>query len=419
MLTQNRRHRPNKGHDVARSRIKIGSSCIWEAFLNRKAGFITMLFLLALLARFLFFLFYFHGQIPLAGDTGTYVVLAKALLGGEGFSTGGSPHAFRLPLYPIFLAVHYQVFGTSNRPIVVTQFLISSLVVVLIFLLARWSIGERAAYVASCMAIVHPNLLLWVPFVLTETLSLFLLIAAFYAFVRFSATSEWAVLGLGSLFLGLASLCRPENVVFFLAVLLWLGLAQEKNRNSMSYVLLHSVVFLAVLSPWLIRNYLLRGRLILTTQTNSILTYSTIHWERFRDVGQTGSPHETNEAIVAFIVQCPTRYLGYLWDRFRIFWLMPFRFDYSLWHKILNISIYPILSNFAILFALFRWLQGKTNQKIFSLFFFLLGAKTLLIMFTIVDTWDIGRFHLPIDPLLIILIAYAVDVLVISRLRGC
>jgi hypothetical protein len=68
-----------------------------------------------------------------------------------------------------------------------------------------------------------------------------------------------------------------------------------------------------------LRNYLLFGRPILTTQTNLTLTSSTIHWERFRDIGQAAVPYETDKAIMSFIVQHPTRYLGYLLDRFKIF----------------------------------------------------------------------------------------------------
>jgi hypothetical protein len=71
------------------------------------------LFIVSLGIRLLFFkLFLYDNPVQLAFDSGQYHSVATSLVHGNGFSNpDGTPALYRLPGYPLFLAVGYSLFG--------------------------------------------------------------------------------------------------------------------------------------------------------------------------------------------------------------------------------------------------------------------------------------------------------------------
>lgn len=124
---------------------------------KRQAYFVAALFLIALLIRYLVFLFYFDAKIPFGADSDDYIECGRLLALGdlslpEYLVRGGYANTI---LYPLFLAAHYKVFGVSQSPVIVAQVVLSSCIVVMVFLMALETIGKKGAYLVALMAAAY------------------------------------------------------------------------------------------------------------------------------------------------------------------------------------------------------------------------------------------------------------------------
>lgn len=124
---------------------------------KRQAYFVAALFLIALLVRYLVFLFYFDGRLPGGVDSGGYIGQGRSLATGDlnllDYWVGGG-YANTI-LYPLFLAAHYKAFGVSQSPVIVAQVVLSSCIVVMVFLMALETIGKKGAYLVALMAAAY------------------------------------------------------------------------------------------------------------------------------------------------------------------------------------------------------------------------------------------------------------------------
>ncbi len=177
---------------------------------KRQVYFVVALFLIALLIRYLVFLFYFDAKIPFGADSDDYIGFGSSLALGdlslpEYLVRGGYANTI---LYPLFLAAHYRVFACSQSPVIVTQVVLSSCIVVMIFLMALETIGKKGAYLAALIAAAYFYEIQWAFYILTETLSLFLITLTFYLFVKYSGTHRRLHLLAAAIALALSHTCQ-------------------------------------------------------------------------------------------------------------------------------------------------------------------------------------------------------------------
>lgn len=144
------------------------------------------------------------------------------------------------PGYPLFLRAIYTVFGPRNYTAVfVIQGIISALTVGLIFLVAEKVANFRTAVIASSIAAVFPNFLVYNLMTMSETLGLFLAVLIFYLLVSDLRDTVKAVAA--ALLLVAACSVRPVLIYF------WPGiLAGLKKRT------VFIVATLLLVSPWVI-----------------------------------------------------------------------------------------------------------------------------------------------------------------------
>ena len=142
-----------------------------------------------------------------AGDENRYTTPAINMLAGRGFSNDVSPpygpteHV--VPLYPLFIATVYAVFGENNSAVRIAQGLIDLLTCLLVafiaFRLAPASLARPAAIMSlviyGCLSwfTVH-----WTRYVLTETLALFFTTLAIAVSILAIQKKALAVAGCGS-----------------------------------------------------------------------------------------------------------------------------------------------------------------------------------------------------------------------------
>jgi len=226
--------------------------------------------LLILLLAFAWRLTLVIGFPHAAFDEIRYTAPAVNMLAGRGFSSDVVapylPSEHTVPLYPIFIAAIYAVFGQNNLAVRIAQSaldLVTCLLVAFVaFNLAPARLRKPAAIVAL---IIYAGLswftVFWTRYILTETLALFLTMLAM-------ALSIWASRGGGSRWLivgatcGLAILTRADSVLLVFAFLLFLAVHMARLRSSASalaLLLFCAGVWLA-LTPWTLRNYLAFGK---------------------------------------------------------------------------------------------------------------------------------------------------------------
>ena len=208
-------------------------------------------------------------------DAEGYHLLARNLLAGNGFSLKWSapfcPDFIRTPLYPLFLAANYRLLGTEPQRVVLVQLLLETLSTALLFRLGCELGGLEVGWVAALFYALNGSTQRYTGWLYAETLLLPLLGAALWFSLRaFKQAGSGQVL-FASLFWGLALLTKP-NLQFLPLALGLLGLFVFFSAHSwadfaccVSRLLLYFLTLLAVLAPWLLRNYRLLDRWLLST----------------------------------------------------------------------------------------------------------------------------------------------------------
>jgi 4-amino-4-deoxy-L-arabinose transferase-like glycosyltransferase len=170
---------------------------------------------------------------------------------------GQKLYSYRSPGYPFFLALNYELFGIHFKPVLVVQALLDLLSGVFLFFIARNWLSEKYSLLAFAGMMVN---VIWVPMIMTEVFSLFLFLFCFWIIAgkRRESLFWMSLAGIGY---GWLMLTRPEKVVFvpvFSLYLLW----KDHSRKNMARILAWGLVMLAVISPWLWREYRVHGRFV-------------------------------------------------------------------------------------------------------------------------------------------------------------
>jgi 4-amino-4-deoxy-L-arabinose transferase-like glycosyltransferase len=224
--------------------------------------------------------------VSFEADPLTYDQIGRNLVAGRGFSGAsfyyppGSdvPTAFWDPLYPVFLAGIYALFGHDVVAVRVVQALLGGGAVALTYVLGRRLAGPWVGALAAAVSAVYPFFVYYAGHVLTETLFLVLILAVFVAgFWAQAAPDLWRFLVLGVL-TGLAALCRAEAFLFgpaFIAWAAWTAAGPPTRRVGAAVVAV--VVMVGVMLPWGIRNQATHGQFILTTTKLGYNLYKYYH----------------------------------------------------------------------------------------------------------------------------------------------
>ena len=229
-----------------------------------------------------------------AADALDYHRHAASIAAGEGYPQAiygppsGGESAFRPPGYPYLLGAVYAVAGGSDGAVDaltpgaaeidafssqwaagrVADALLGTLVVLLVFLIARRIWGTRVALAAAALVAVFPPLVLLSTELLSETSFIALALGSILAMLRFREDGllRWALLA--ALLAGLATLVRSNGIVLvaLIAFGVWNGRSWRDGRavGDAAVVL---VVAALTLVPWSVRNAVETGHAVpLTTQ---------------------------------------------------------------------------------------------------------------------------------------------------------
>jgi 4-amino-4-deoxy-L-arabinose transferase-like glycosyltransferase len=205
-------------------------------------------------------------------DTLTYVEPALRLLHGEGFIDDGH----RTPVYPLFIAFFYLIFGEQSLPIILAQILCSVFAVYMTYLVGRELLADTVGLIAALLLAISIESVTLSFFLLTETLftTLFLGSILAYLFFRKSGNKIW--IPFSGLLMGLAILCRPIASYFPYLFLLLVLLDQAKRfSDRLIKVAIYCLSVLAVIVPWMLWNQSKIDMLTITTISDyNLLVYN-------------------------------------------------------------------------------------------------------------------------------------------------
>jgi 4-amino-4-deoxy-L-arabinose transferase-like glycosyltransferase len=199
--------------------------------------------------------------------------IGEALASGRGFSdpfqghTG--PTAWEPPLYPYLIAGVFKVFGiythASAFVLLTLSSLFSALTCIPIFLVGRRCFGEKVAVASAWTWAVLPYVMFWSTKVVWETsLSALLYTILFWLTLTMEDRDGWWPWIEYGLLWGIAGLNSTVLLAFLPASGLWIWYRRYKRkRGSIAGLVLAAALFMALMTPWTIRNYRTFGKLIL------------------------------------------------------------------------------------------------------------------------------------------------------------
>jgi len=250
--------------------------------------------LVALAARLAYWLLATPDRL-LTTDAAQYDFLAKNLAAGRGF-VDTFPQltlhatAYRPPGYPALLGLVYEVFWPTPGIGRLLNVVLGTAVAVAVAALIRPRLGPRAAVVGGLAAALSPNLVANDAYVLTEALSLLLIVGLMAAVLD----RRWllAALATGALILTRAS---GQYLVIVLAVWLFVVVGW---RRALGY----AAVTALVVAPWLIRNDARLGSPVLVTSNgfNFAALYSPPADEAGHFIDPTKHPYFDDRRLEQF-----------------------------------------------------------------------------------------------------------------------
>ncbi len=205
----------------------------------------------------------------LGSDSEEYDVYAWNVARGLGYR-GLSPDvsdpahltAYRPPTTPLFYAAIYRLFGHSYAAAHLGDCLLSALSVLLLFDATRRCFDRRAAWLAALAFALYPLSIYYNVQLLSETSGAFLALVFLCCALRIPDRRGlgWSVAA--GLSYGGLLLCKPGFVLLVPLLPVWAWTIGRRDWRVWARVAVLAAVAGAVMTPWIVRNYQVFGRLI-------------------------------------------------------------------------------------------------------------------------------------------------------------
>jgi hypothetical protein len=350
-------------------------------------------------------------------------VLAEHIRSGHGFSSpwgltaasATGPTAFLTPGYPAFIAAIFALFHpfslASAGAITMLQAAFAATTAVALMLLARRGFGERAAIICGVVWAASP-VLLWLPTFFWETsLSILLLtslLALAYKCFDCNTRGWWLVFG------GVAALTICVNPSLLTVIASSMGWALWRRRGALRPAVGGLVLFVVLSAIWPVRNAVIMhafiplrsnmgyelwqgnrpgadGFFLVAMHPNT----SAVELHRWQELGELGYMREKSALAKAAILADPMRFVRLTAKRFVCFWTGVNRTNS--WLVMSHICATTVLG----LWGAVLLLKHKRSDAALIL------LPLLLFPLPYYVTHPDFRFRLVLDPILILLAAYA------------
>ncbi len=354
---------------------------------------------------------------PLNIDSIEHHMIATSLVEGRGYTLYGQPSAYRAPFLTYFMALHYLLFGQSFLMVRLGMILLSLCLIGGVYLLGAEIFSPRAGLWAAGMAAIYPHLIFYNARIFTETpFTLFSLLAIWF-FIRLMRSPSRKNLAGTVVFLSLAILTRPAGIALLIIMVAFI-LFKQINRLNIKIALFILVFTMVLMSPWIVRNYVVFHRIIpVTTQGGVVLWVSNNHYVAYHPYyygmhrlyqylpgaarlipdDEIARSSYATQYTGQFIRSYPGDIPRLLWNKMRRFWEKDFSTGSARrWMYEYSYLMILLLAAGGVIMAI-----RAGNRKTVYLWLILLASFLPALIF-----WAGARIRLPAEPVLILFAAY-------------
>lgn len=176
------------------------------------------------------------------------------------------------PIYPLFIGSVFSLFGVNYFALFVFQCILGSLVVILVYSVAKSIFDQKIALIAGIIAIFYPVFVKLSNTLLSEQIFVFIFLLSIRLFIQYVKTNRLVFLCLTAIALGLATLSRSVAMLFIFVLIAYLIDLKRKVaiRLTIINLVIFLFVFIATIMPQTIRNYYVsKGNIIPVTEAPS------------------------------------------------------------------------------------------------------------------------------------------------------
>jgi 4-amino-4-deoxy-L-arabinose transferase-like glycosyltransferase len=320
----------------------------------------------------------------------------------------------------------FKIFGIYSRAsafaLLTINSLWSALTCIPIFLVARRSFGEKVAVASAWTWAIFPYVIYWdIKWMWETSLSALLITAIFWIAVSMEdaeGVKPWVHFGL---LWGIAALNSPSLLSFLPASGLYAWYRRWRaGRRSLGGVVLASLIFIALITPWLLRNDRVFGRpVVLRTNFGAELrmgngpyadgtwqfylhpVHDVAEFQRYVQMGELAYVKARRDEAVAWIKANPASFIVVSFRKFIYFWYGVPRDLNPTWLEPAKNSLFAA-SSLLTLFGLLLALRQRRPHA--WLFFWLL----LLYPFVYYIVFPHARYRHPVDPAITILSVFVI-----------
>jgi hypothetical protein len=351
-------------------------------------------------------------------DAAGYEQLARNIWEEQEFRfTKGGPTTFRMPGYPLFLAFT-SILLNNPLPAQLLQIITDLLLIGVVILMARnISKNPTVAFMAASLIAINPLLALSSISIYPETLSTLFLLLSLLILIKFKNLANAGIFA--SIFLTAAIYLKPSFSyvgIFLLTIyaINYLKLHGLSLKTSV-YVILPPVLILLLLSPWIIRNYIvMRAFIPLTTSFGSNIYGGNNYFadggyaskERYVLFGMSEieSENEFTSRAIYWIRRNPDQFINLLPAK-AVRLISPFYFGtegavpfpttvYHIGHILLTIFyLLAILGLYSLIY----------KKRYYEAIIFM--ASPLILLGISLVTFGASRFFIPVYPIISLLAA--------------
>jgi 4-amino-4-deoxy-L-arabinose transferase-like glycosyltransferase len=354
--------------------------------------------------------------------------IGRSIALGHGFSSpyegNTGPSAWEPPLYPYLIGGVFKIFGiytyASAWVLLGSNCVLATLTSIPIYRIASRSFGERVAAWSAWIWALCPYVWYWGVHWIWDTTFTPLVLASIFLLALelqdWPGTRGW--IRFGALF-GVGALANPTMLSFLPFCGLWI--CRERSRRGLTSLLgvvLASLTFFVVLSPWLIRNYQAFGHFVFIrndfglqfrlgngpSADGMLMPYfqpnlNRLEFEKYQRLGELGYAAECKRFAFNWVRAHPGRFAVISLKRFFYFWNGVPRPTNSVAPVDFRTSAFLATSVLAIWGLVHALRQKRPGAWLFAGLILLYPAVYYFV-------YPHARYRHPMEPELLILIVY-------------